>query len=834
MLRRRERTARRAGDGGRGARAGVAVLVAAAACALAIPAQASTTFSIVGRGFGHGVGMSQYGAQGFALHGWDYRRILAHYYPGTRLARARDAHVRVLIQDGQASVALSARSPIRLVDAGKGTLLLPAGRYELRPDLVFGLGGTRYRLRSPVRFEATGATIELDGNPYRGTLVVGRGYGGLYVVDDVQVDDYVRGVVSWEMPSLWHQQALRVQAVAARSYALAERKPDRLFDLFQDTRSQMYGGVRAETAGTNEAVEATRGEAITWHGKPAIAFYSSDSGGCTAALADGMPGAQRLPYLQSVSDPYDSISPTHAWGPIAVSADRVSAAFGLPGVSSLRVVRNGSGRVAAVAVGYAGGVSEVSGSAFARAFGLRSTWFDVGVAPGSSAVRACSAHGHPAALPPRRPPIFHAHPRVSHVVRVSAPAAASAAQTQLVRPPVKLVVGFIVVLAALGVLGLALPDRRLLAVCMLVAVGGVCADRWVDWSRSTNGRVAARPVAPSRHDESPSASASPSSTPSSPSPSAPSPSPPAPTPPEVVTPQPAVPQAPPSGTPPPTVPEPSSPGAQSSPPAVKPRSEPSTPRPAGKPVPKPPKPPQTPGRGKPGPGRPVPPPVSPPPPPPSPPPLPPPPTEGLAISDVHVSSEPGARALRVAWRTNVAASTAGASAPRDQAIVWTPSDADATEHETVFSNLAPATPYTLSLHAVDQWGRQQTAELQVKTPPRAAAPTAQVSGQSFLVDGQPFFPVALWALCPGQVDTKLAQGVNLFMGNGCGSNRDLVTRIAGRALSVVDPETAAEGGGGVVGWHYPDEWDNGLPSDVTAATLQATAAPATPPLLSFL
>src|SRR5439155_9260741 len=74
----------------------------------------------------------------------------------------------------------------------------------------------------------------------------------------------------------------------------------------------------------------------------------------------------------------------------------------------------------------------------------------------------------------------------------------------------------------------------------------------------------------------------------------------------------------------------------------------------------------------------------------------------------------------------------------------------------------------------------------------------------------------------------------LFMGNGCGSNRDLVDEVGGRALSVVDPATASAGGGGVVGWHYPDEWDNWLPSDVTPATLEATAPAATPPLLSFL
>src|SRR5919202_6721777 len=109
--------------GGALPRAGVLVtaVVAAIACACATAAEAATTFTIEGRGFGHGVGMSQYGAQGFALHGWDYRRILSHYYRGTALARARDARVRVLVRDRRPSLAVVGTSTILLTDAGGGT-----------------------------------------------------------------------------------------------------------------------------------------------------------------------------------------------------------------------------------------------------------------------------------------------------------------------------------------------------------------------------------------------------------------------------------------------------------------------------------------------------------------------------------------------------------------------------------------------------------------------------------------------------------------------------------------------------------------------------------------
>ena len=796
-------------------------------------AESATTFSIVGRGFGHGVGLSQYGAQGFALHGLDYRRILSHYYQGTALARVPNARVRVLVRDEQASLVLGANSPLRLTDAGGGTLSLRAGRYELGPDLILEVDGTRYRLRPPVRFDAFGAALSLDGEGYRGTIVVGHEPSGrLYAIDDLQVDDYVRGVVSWEMPSGWNQQALRAQAVAARSYALAERKPDRLFDLFPDTRSQMYGGVRAETAATDEAVQATRGEVLTWHGRIAIAFYSSTSGGCTAALPDGMPGAQRLPYLRSVADPYDSISPSHAWGPIAVSATRLSAILGLPGISSLRVVRNGSGRVATVVVGYAGGVRDVSGSSFARALGLRSTWFDVDAGRGADGVGGCSAHGKPAELPPAAPRRVDRERRAAPAARASLATAfshrASALRPSTGEPRVRVpslssLTPVAIALLGLLAVGLAFADRRILALCAVVLLAGIAVDRWPvgKTSRSRSAAVPSRHAARSGHDGTPSPAGPSRTAPEAPPPAAPPPG-----------------AQPAPGSPIPTVPEPvpsSSPPPAGPPPVVasSPAEHPPTAARAGSAPPKaPPTRPPAPRPKRPGP-KPPPPPAEPPPPTEVPPP-PPPPAEALTISDVHVDSEPGSRTLTVSWHTSVAAATLGASGIGGEATVWTPADSGRTDHQTVFSNLAPSTPYTLLLHAVDGWDREQSAELQVVTPPRAPAPTAQTSGTSLVVDGQPFFPIALWALCSSEIDAKLAQGVNLFMSSSCGKDRDFVHEVAGRALTVVDPATAAEGGNGVIGWHYPDEWDNWLPSDATPATLDAATPAVRPPLVTFL
>jgi stage II sporulation protein D len=759
--------------------------------------------------------MSQYGAEGFARHGWDYRRILSHYYRGTALARAQDGRVRVLVRDGQANLVVGARSAFRLTDAGGGTLQLGPGRYALTPELVLA-AGRRYLLRPPVRFDPGTTPLLLDDDAYRGSLLVGRGGSGLYAVDDVQVDDYVRGVVAWEMPSQWHQQALRVQAVAARSYALAERKPGHPYDLFADTRSQMYGGIRAETAETDRAVAATRGEVVTWRGQIAIAFYSSSSGGCTAALSDGMPGAQRLPYLRSVADPYDAISPSHAWGPVTVSSERLSGLFGLSAISSLRVNRNPSGRVTTVVGSSADGERAVSASAFASALGLRSTWFEVGSSGRTNSDGGCSEFGKAAPLPPAAPTYARAIVRSVATAVVEQPAAVRASAYASPSPgphrvglPSRsaLLLALAAALVLLGVLDFARGDRRVLALCAAGVVIAVCVDRWPADPRSRTALPAtSKPeparAAPSAHD--------------GPRPTSPSPAPAEPEPPAV-----SSPSRP--GTPVPTPPAP----APAAPRVVTPALEPATTALSARGDEQAPAWLSVPGRK----GGELPP-AGPSPTPPEP--SLPAPSEALTISDVHVEPVAATRTLSVSWRTSVPASTVGAAASGAQATVWTPADAGGTDHESVYADLAPDTRYELSLHAVDGWGREQATAVEVVTPPRGKAPTAGSSGGALLVDGQPFFPIALWALCSSEVDTKLAQGFNLFMTNGCGKDASLVSAVGARALTVTNPATAAEGRGGPIGWNYPDEWDNWLPSDVTPAMLGAKPPLTTRPLLSFL
>jgi len=150
------------------------------------------------------------------------------------------------------------------------------------------------------------------------------------------------------MPDDWPPEALRAQAVVARSYALATLKPGTLFDLYADTRSQVYGGVEAEEDSTNRAIGSTAGKAVFWKGRVATTFYHSTSGGRTVSIEEAWPNAAPVPYLVSVADPHDRHSKHHHWGPFLLTPAQVAARIGVPGLRDLVVTRGPSGRVTSV------------------------------------------------------------------------------------------------------------------------------------------------------------------------------------------------------------------------------------------------------------------------------------------------------------------------------------------------------------------------------------------------------------------------------------------------------------------------------------------------------
>jgi stage II sporulation protein D len=300
----------------------------------------------------------------------------------------------VLLAAGRRSVRIGCAGGISVTDASGRGHALPAGWYSLGRTLALPVGQRRVRvhvrrgarrgvrtrvvtvrrsLRPPLVFDCPSSPLELGGSTYHGLLVVRRAGRNLDVVDNLPLEQYVQGVVGSEMPSRWRFAALEAQAVAARTYALATLKPTRGFDLYADTRSQVYGGIASETARTDLAVERTTGRVVLWHGLPADTFFFSTSGGRTAAIRDVWPRAAALPYLRSVADPYEAGSPHRTWR-VAVTPAQLRARLHLVRPRSLAVSHSGSGRARAVSISG----RRIAATAFQAALHLGSTWFDVG------------------------------------------------------------------------------------------------------------------------------------------------------------------------------------------------------------------------------------------------------------------------------------------------------------------------------------------------------------------------------------------------------------------------------------------------------------------------
>jgi stage II sporulation protein D len=360
-------------------RTSAAVMLAACVAALAVlawPAGASgAKWVIKGRGWGHGVGLSQYGAYGFARHGSGYRRIIDHYYKHTRIGHAGQHRIRVLLASGPDSVRfrMATRACGRRLHRHDGYRFKQSGSHVI----LRGAHGRRLANCGRSGTAAGRRTIRVGGKGvYRGKLTARSAGGGLQVINAVTLNSYVRGVVPNEMPSSWPLAALEAQALAARSYALATSGGG-AFDVYDDTRSQVYGGKDSETRRTNRATRRTAGEVVR-HGKHvATTYFFSTSGGRTESVQYGFPGASPVSYLKSVRDPYDGASPYHRWTARFSQRQmqsRLSRLFS-GRLRRIKVVKRGvSPRIVRARVVGSHGSSGVSGPELQGLLGLRSTW----------------------------------------------------------------------------------------------------------------------------------------------------------------------------------------------------------------------------------------------------------------------------------------------------------------------------------------------------------------------------------------------------------------------------------------------------------------------------
>jgi stage II sporulation protein D len=212
---------------------------------------------------------------------------------------------------------------------------------------------------------------------YRGRTLVVPTAGGITAVNYVDLEQYLYSVVGAEMPASWSLEALKAQAVAARSYALYHRQngANSVFDVGDTTAWQVYGGLAKEAPSTRAAVDATKGQVLTYQGQIINAVFHSCAGGYTENVEDVW--SSPLPYLRGVPSP-DRDFPECQWPAVAFTSSELSEQLGYEGtITSIEVQRHPHGRVISVIVDGSDGVMTIEGDDVRDRLGLKSTLFTV-------------------------------------------------------------------------------------------------------------------------------------------------------------------------------------------------------------------------------------------------------------------------------------------------------------------------------------------------------------------------------------------------------------------------------------------------------------------------
>jgi SpoIID/LytB domain protein len=381
-------------------------------------------FLFRGRGNGHGLGMSQWGARGRAAAGNDYKNILSTYYAGTRIdTRDTSGLVRIALSDDPIDLARPwprlfgplpfVAGPVTVdgvpqLQVAAGSALgfdsNPSGQpvvFTVAPDgsrgAPFGItqaltihtsspGGIRTNI-----MQVMGGDFRTGAEQWRyaGTLtIIPKGAATILPVNVLPMEDYLKGVVPAEMPAYWGVEALKAQAIAARTYAIGRVGRPGDFDLRASELDQAYNGLTDQRAESNAAVDGTRGQVLTYQGQLITAFYMASDGGHTESSEyrfvqwdHGAKLRSHLGYLTGINDPFDrapswQVGPFSSSGAATILRDNGNdVGDRLLGIDVLQ--RDASGRLVGVRVRGSARTVEISGPALRAWFGLPDTLVDV-------------------------------------------------------------------------------------------------------------------------------------------------------------------------------------------------------------------------------------------------------------------------------------------------------------------------------------------------------------------------------------------------------------------------------------------------------------------------
>lgn len=381
-------------------------------------------FLFKGRGNGHGLGMSQWGARGRAAAGQDYRKILSSYYGGTRIeTRDTSGVVRIALTDNPLDLSrpwprlfgprpfvagpLTVDGMPQLTAAAGAGLAFDATPFAQPVAFTLGADGARgapVAIGQPLTIRSAGESglrtniMRVMGGDFRPgaeqrryagvLLIVPQGGGAILPVNVLPMDDYLKGVVPAEMPAYWGVEALKAQTIAARTYAIGKLGRGGVFDLRASESDQAYSGLTDQRAESNAAVDGTRGQVLTYQGQLITAFYMASGGGHTESSEYRFVGwdhgpqlRSHLGYLTGISDGFDhappwQVGPFSAAGAASILRDEgQDLGDRLNGIDVLQ--KDGSGRLVGVRLRGSGKTVEISGPRLRAWFGLPDTLVDI-------------------------------------------------------------------------------------------------------------------------------------------------------------------------------------------------------------------------------------------------------------------------------------------------------------------------------------------------------------------------------------------------------------------------------------------------------------------------